>query len=106
MEFSSRYEDHTRLPSGHLTSYHSDVMCLLGCANKAIEVKRSSFVDKEEQRNHAETPYQPGYLSTFMTGSFRFKLSANFNIALKSMHTTPYIVLSSFDIKMVIKVNT
>ena len=76
---------------------------VLNCANSAIDVKRSAFVDKEAQRKHAETPYQPGYLSTFMTGSFGFKLSANFNIALKSMHTTPYTVLSSFDIKMVMK---
>ena len=41
----------------------------------------------------------PSYLLTFITGSFGFQLSTNFNIALKSMHTIPYIVLSNVDIK-------
>ena len=50
-------------------------------------------------KTKANAPYQSGYLLTFMTGSFGFKLSANFIIALKSIHTIPYIVLSSFDIK-------
>ena len=31
-----------------------------------------------------------------MVGSFGFKLSANYGIALKTLHTIPYIVLSIF----------
>ena len=55
--------------------------------------------NSSKDKTKANAPYQSDCLLTFLTGSFGFKLSANFNTVLKSMHTIPYIVLSSFDLK-------
>ena len=81
---SSRYEDHTRLQ----LKYSDLLLSIKG---------HNSKMDKTK----ANASHQSGYLfvNKFMTGSFGFKLSANFNFALKSKHTIPYIVLSNFDIK-------
>ena len=54
----------------------------------------------------AKSPYYSGYQIFILNGSFAFKLSENFNIALLSMHTQKIFFLSwCLTFKIVIKVS-
>ena len=60
-------------------------------ADEAVQISQAVFFIKGHNPNFdtktAKSPYLSGYQIFIMNGSFGFKLSANFNIALLSMQT-------------------
>ena len=66
-------------------------------AYKTVQISQAVFLIKGHNPNldtkTAKSPYQSGYQILIMNGSFGFKLSKHFNIALLPMYTQ-YIFLS------------
>ena len=60
-------------------------------ADKAVQISQAVFLIKGHNPNFdtktAKSPYLSGYQIFILNGSFGFKLSENFNIALLSKHT-------------------
>ena len=75
-------------------------------ADEAVQISQAVFLIKVHNPNFdtkiAKSHYS-GYQIFIMNGSFGFKLSENFNIALLSMHTQQIFLFSSLTFKMVIK---
>ena len=69
-------------------------------ADKAVQISQAVFFIKGHNPNFntktAKSPYKSGYQIFIMNGSFGFKLSENFNIALLSMHTQQIFFVLKF----------
>ena len=81
-------------------------------ADKAVQISQAVFFFLIKGHNlnfetkAAKSPYYSGYQIFIMYGSFGFKLSENFNIALLSMHTQQiFFCLEVLTSKMVIKIS-
>ena len=65
-------------------------------ADKAVQISEAVFLIKGHNPNletkTAKSPNKSGYQIFIMNGSFEFKLSEIFNIALLSMHTQHFFL--------------
>ena len=62
-------------------------------ADKSVQISQAVFFIKGHNPNldakKAKLPFKSGYPIFFMPGSFGFKLSEDYNIALRSVHSQP-----------------
>ena len=70
-------------------------------ANKAVQISQAVFFfikghNRNFDKKTAKSPYESGYQIFIMNGSFGFKLSEKFNIALLYTHTQQIFFVLKF----------